>query len=910
MDPWCPSWLARLLGQADSWTLSTTGSWLNISVGGAAQRLTIEAVRGLQPRRGVIWSSVTLPTPEGAVTLGGIRRDVLHSMLAGLAAALDEHDRLRNLKALFSRESAAIASWWGRVGSEWHDLAHRWIPGEVLRQWQANRPGPDLTFLDAYNETELEDFIRSHANATHEAIREWQRDDLPGRVARRNETFVVSERQALADFFNTVEKSPLTDEQVDAVVRFDNRVRVIASAGSGKTSTMVARAAYTLMRRIATADQILMLAFNKEAAKEIGDRVKARVGDAAESVSAETFHAFGMRVIGEATGKKPRLGAGIERDNGIRRLQDIVDTLREDDPQFRRSWDLFRLVFARNLPEPGEEETPTDWDYGRKRAGYRTLNGEVVKSQEERLIANWLFYNGVAYEYERPYPHDTADSRHGQYNPDFYYPGIDAYHEHWAIGADGRAPSSFAGYEEGMKWKKRLHADRGTTLLETSSATVRDGSAFDHLARELTKRGIVLDENPYREIPGEEPLEDHQLVAFVRTFMTHAKSNRLTSEELAARAQRLFGTSARARLFLQFYSAIFQRWQTDLDRAKEIDFEDMINRATDLLEAGHWKSPYTVVMVDEMQDSSNARARLVQALVKQPGVYLYAVGDDWQSINRFAGADLSVMTDFAGWFGEDLTVWLQRTFRSSQSICDVAGTFVTQNPQQIAKKVQSSQPEHHPTIRAITVPSKGKYAAVIADYLTGLDEAQPDDAPRKATVFILGRYKKTATDLDEIRQMSWRNLEVKFSTVHSSKGKESDYVIIPGLVSGGFPSAIEDDPLLSLAMPQGDAFPHAEERRLFYVALTRARRTVLLLTVTKRESPFLLEQVKRGEVKLETASGEDATPIMCPKCKTNRMVQRNGKNGAFYGCSTFPSCRGTTNIATVGTPPTLAKTQP
>jgi DNA helicase-4 len=129
--------------------------------------------------------------------------------------------------------------------------------------------------------------------------------DLPEWAARRNEAFLESEKGELADFFRTVEKSPLTEEQTRATVCFDNRVRVVAAAGSGKTSTMVARAGYAIRRKIAQPTEILALAFNRKAAGELSDRLVSRLGDDGASVASSTFHSFGLRIIGEATGRKP-----------------------------------------------------------------------------------------------------------------------------------------------------------------------------------------------------------------------------------------------------------------------------------------------------------------------------------------------------------------------------------------------------------------------------------------------------------------------------------------------------------------------------------------------------------------------------------------------------------------------------
>jgi len=136
------------------------------------------------------------------------------------------------------------------------------------------------------------------------------------------------------------------------------------------------------------------------------------------------------------------------------------------------------------------------------------------------------------------------------------------------------------------------------------------------------------------------------------------------------------------------------------------------------------------------------------------------------------------------------------------------------------------------------------------------------------------------------------NLDVRCNIMQGAKGKEADYVVLVGMVRRGMPSTIEDDPLLQLAMPAGDSFTDAEERRLFYVALTRTKRSVLLLTVEGQESPFLLELIRDGHLTLESGAGEEIPVVICPKCGVGRTVRKNGRYGEFYSCSTYPECDG------------------
>jgi DNA helicase-4 len=165
---------------------------------------------------------------------------------------------------------------------------------------------------------------------------------------------------------------------------------------------------------------------------------------------------------------------------------------------------------------------------------------------------------------------------------------------------------------------------------------------------------------------------------------------------------------------------------------------------------------------------------------------------------------------------------------------------------------------------------------------------------RKVTVYVLGRYQHQKQLVPDWRDLG-KHLDVRFMTVHSSKGAEADYMIIPDLISGrwGFPSTIQDDPVLRLAMPDPEDFPYAEERRLFYVALTRARRQALLLTITGRESRFLLELIRDSGLVRTNAIGEPLETIICSECSRGIMTQRSGKRGDFLGCSRFPWCKAT-----------------
>ncbi len=373
--------------------------------------------------------------------------------------------------------------------------------------------------------------------------------DVETLIADTNEELMTAELSSRREFFDTIETSSLTDEQARAVVCFDNRVQVIAAAGSGKTSVMVARAAYAVDRGFVRPERILLLAFNKAAADELQERVAARfeaAGIDSSGVRASTFHSFGLDVIGRATGEKPRLASWLDAGEDIRMVLRIVDELRDRSETFRYHWDTYRTLFA-DAPIDLTEGNPDGYDRATKKTGYRTFAGEIVKSHGERLIANFLYLNGVRYVYERPYDVNVADASHSQYHPDFYYPDIDVWHEHWALDRDGKPPAAFEGYAEGMEWKRRLHAQHGTTLVESTWADVIFGDGLGTLQNELTELGLTFDWNPDRPINDEwaKPMKHEDLARLVRTFMTHVKSNSWTGGDLEQRLASGSGTAQR-----------------------------------------------------------------------------------------------------------------------------------------------------------------------------------------------------------------------------------------------------------------------------------------------------------------------------------------------------------------------------
>ena len=768
-----------------------------------------------------------------------------------------------------------------------HRKQQRWIPQEVIDDLIESKPNfsnqrtiERLGLLTLLNEQEVQAIndLNQNLNSMFDAI---------------NQEILYAELTSQKQFLESIESKPLSLEQGTAVITFDNRVLLVAAAGSGKTSVMVARAAYATMKNFIDPSKILLLAFNKAAAEELQERVKNRFESAkidSTGIKASTFHAFGLDVIGRALNERPAVAPWVEKGRDFEEIAEIVKELKNSSDDFKYKWDLYRLIFPpETIKLTGIEHDA--WDSESKEQGFRTFDGKIVRSHGERMIANWLYLHGVSYQYECDYKFKTANALHRQYKPDFYYPEIDVWHEHWALDQNGNPPVDFIGYLEEIKWKRKLHSDNNTKLIETTFGEVVFANGLTGLKQKLTKLGVKLNWDPDRPKAAYTNIEDAEIIRLVRTFMTHVKSNSLTAGEIASR---LIGKwnhlkSDRTDLFLEMYWQIHAEWNNRLNAANAIDFEDMLIQAANMVENEKYIPDYDLILVDEFQDSSSARARLVKSLLKLKGKFVLVVGDDWQSINRFAGADVSLMAKFHDSFGKGPTLHLTRTYRCTQTIADVATKFVTKNPDQIKKDVVADQGgEGNP----IVLIRAGGEQQGVREALQRISEDVKVRGQKNASVYILGRYN---FNRDWVPNEDFPGLKITYRTVHGSKGLEVDYVVLVNLEFGrhGFPSEIEDDPILNLAMSELETFEHAEERRLLYVALTRAKKQVFLVTKQNKDSMFAVELMSDSlldVVTLDSANSENPPVQTCLKCKKGVMVVRTGPYSNFLGCNRFPKC--------------------
>ncbi|KHA53123.1 UvrD/REP helicase [Sulfitobacter geojensis] len=783
--------------------------------------------------------------------------------------------------------------------NEWEPIVNwsEWIPknlaSEIAQEFPPYENGGSLEKPNASQGASiaLDIIASSRLNRCEEALRL--------EFVRHNSSFLISQKEKLIDFFSSVESNPLTDEQMDCCICMDDAVQIVAAAGSGKTSTIVARVGYALKEGLAQPEEILILAFNKSVKVELEARIKERLSDVenVERINVMTFNAFGLEVIGKSTRRKPRLADWVESSRDVQAISDIVEDLRQRDPRFRLDWDMFRTVYGRDIGEWESIKQPRSDATGQ--GSIQTADGKYVKSQEERMICDFLFYHGVQYEYERPYEHDTVTEEYSQYHPDFYYPRIRLYHEHFALNEEEKAPTHFSvDYVSGVQWKRTLHDEKETQLFETTSHGLRNGDDIDRLRLELEQHGEILEFDVSRPSPGQKPIPTKQLASTIRAFQQHVKSNGLSHQDLHNSITKL-ERSHRERLsrFVRLYERVADEWQRRLKSEESVDFDDMLLAAIHHIESGTFKSPYKMVLADEFQDVSQAKLRLLKALKEsaESSLNLCVVGDDWQGINRFAGADITVMTGFEKTFPSATQLTLSKTFRCPQVLCDASSEFIQKNPKQIKKTVESTNNYKTPPLHVFAAETVSSAMDCLERHLKQLFvAAKTGDLDmqngKKVTVMLVGRYHKDKpTSLNAWQRTFGDQLDLSFSTAHASKGLEADYVMLLNVTEGlmGFPSQIVDDPVLQLAMPEPDDFPLAEERRLFYVALTRARRQTRVYTLQDKPSRFVIELAKDGYTEIKN---DTTTLKICPKCGNGTLSQKSGRYGPFEACSAHPEC--------------------
>ncbi|MBC8489675.1 MAG: UvrD-helicase domain-containing protein [Bacteroidetes bacterium] len=723
-------------------------------------------------------------------------------------------------------------------------------------------------------------------NTTIKALEELANFHKNGRslIDKRNIKFVERELNSNKRLFDKIENYSLNKSQREAIVHDEDNNLVIAGAGTGKTTAIVGKAIYLIETEKCKPDDILLLAFTRNAANEIRERIADKIK---VEMNVRTFHSFGLNdVIAPVLKEVPSRAFDTEK-----KLKDYIYKIFKEllnKPSYR---DLIVSYLAYYLkPYRSQESFENEGDYWEylKSNSYQSIMGETLKSLEEIEIANFLFLHNVRYEYEADYKYRTATRYYRQYQPDFYLPDFDIYIEHFAIDRNGNPPNWFSGdYRAGIKWKRKIHKMSNTKLIETYSFEKKEGSLLTNLEGKLLSNGVTLKKRSTEEVirvfQNKRQKDIPLLINLFITFLNLLKSNQYSINKMEEKAKER-EDNVRTEVFLKVFKPIFKKYQLYLKENGKIDFSDMLTKATKFIKEKKYKSPFKYILIDEFQDMSVGRYKLIKSIIDQNKEQkLFCVGDDWQSIYRFTGSDLSIMVDFENHFGFTKRTDLDTSYRFTNKIAEFSSTFIQKNPHQLRKSLKT-HPKNHTEDNAYKIFYKisENDDAPLTEIL---DEIQANS--NHSNVFVIGRYNFNKPQNFDLINSSYPDIKIQYLTAHSSKGLETDVVIIDSVNSGkyGFPTEIIDDPILNLVLTKPDDFPNAEERRLFYVALTRARKKIFLLTEPNKKSNFIVELEK-----------QDGVIKMCSSCKSGYLIKRNGEFGEFYGCSNYPYCKHSENI--------------
>ncbi len=788
-----------------------------------------------------------------------------------------------------------------------------------------------------------------------------------------------------ADLFDSIESTPLTQEQRQACISNAPATLVLAGAGTGKTSTLTGRAAFLMAHGLAKPEEILCLAFAREAALEIDERLQRRLASrwSMQGFTASTFHSLGLRIVREVEGNVPVL---TDLCSDRQRLSAFIH---EQLLQLTaKSADYAGLLFEYFAMI--ESDLALSCEYSERNAYLsrnsarllQTIRGDVVRFPLECLVANALCAMGIEYEYRKHYPHPVFLARRRPYQSVFYLREADVYIDvfDYARPLDEQCAAAVLSRRLAC-----IHQDYGThhiILWEAPEYMLDLWQLVELLNRKLMECGMAArkggddiagSSGRHSQIRNRQARSDMQrtslepLVGSARWFslvdtLATVLSLYLQSKtQLGADARRADLNYAWERRRVANITALVQPlatvYKARLQAHGEIDFDDMISRATQYVASGRFAVPWRDILIDEFQDISVPRFALVAAMLRQrPELRLFCVGDDWQAIYRFAGSEIRYSTQFSKYVHPwAQIVPLSCTFRFNQSLCSLSSRFLMKNPFQNRKQLFAACNDMRPVV---TVARQEDGLAVILSRLqqaparrmhvtqcyghipetlfqsawvvtfmlragirtmnrtvarmgfalpTRLFSAtaaiNPTDSSACATaimqstdgrgrapsspktsVLILARFAHLLPDGDRLNGYAERypDLQISVSTVHASKGLEADYVLILNMGKGvyGFPSGRSSD--LDLVMeqflPQQECFEYADERRLFYVALTRARKHVWLLVPQdhKQWSVFVTELLQENKAAVRCFDGRRATrggwwKVISQAGRTNRV---------------------------------------
>ncbi|OQB25408.1 MAG: Helicase IV [Firmicutes bacterium ADurb.Bin182] len=754
---------------------------------------------------------------------------------------------------------------------------------------------------------------------------------LESDITAHNENYIETALERDKEYFDGLlgDIDPsimLDDEQRRAVVTDDDYCLLVAGAGAGKTTTMAAKVKYLVEKKGVMPEDIIVISYTNKAINELKDRIINRLRIPAKIC---TFHSFAFGIVRRFSSEPPEVNF-----SAYKIVFDILEKCIYDNKQLMRNLVLF-MGYYFDLPEDvfkfdslnQYHIMKASLDYETLKSGLgeyvkkvqsqrskqiKTLTGEYLRSVQEVQIANFLYLNGLDYEYEPVYP-GTLPGSGKKYTPDFYITQGEhsAYLEHYSLTESGYSsiltPKQIAKYKKAIADKRKLHKARCTVLLETWSVYRDRRPLIEHLRELLIQEGFVLKPRDLDEVYKKivETGKDKYIIKLILFMMNFIEQYKTSGYDAGGfEILRKKTDNPRTLLFLDIAEEVYSHYQSALKQQNQIDFSDMINDAHFYLqeiERQQIELPYRYIIIDEFQDIARQRFNLTKKLSEITNAKVVAVGDDWQSIYAFAGSDISLFTRFLELMGSGTELKITHTYRNSQELIDIAGSFIQKNSRQIRKKLISPKRLENPIV-IVPFDDSFKPMTALSKTITEIIGKIAEEYGENSSILLIGRYNFDMYSLfrtgafeqlpgNRVKCVKYPNADLSFMTAHSSKGLGYDNVILINMFEGkfGFPCQIEDDPIIKLVTYEDRSLPFAEERRLFYVALTRTKNRVYIAAPKNKPSRFLVELIKDFKLPHPNDMNTqivDLFSLRCPVCGFPLKYEFNKNYGLhLYICT-------------------------
>lgn len=702
--------------------------------------------------------------------------------------------------------------------------------------------------------------------------------------------------------------SALNDKQREAVISENKRLLVLAGAGSGKTKTLLQKLIYLIEEKGVSPSKILAITFTKNATNEMLDRLIISADSTGEyekqlfdkrktkiekdkerflqqkkykwidGLTVKTFHSFCYSVL--------RNDGVNEFDNKFRI---IGDEKKDEEDELSKHvapetvFEVFHKILIENcenteyllklkryildyIVDKIHLKKDDNNFFSKDGKHFTTLDGTKVRSKSEQFIADWFYRHSIKYEYE-----PELNVKDFSFHPDFFVPEANLYLEHIS---DISYPTKAK--EEQFQKGKLL-------LVKTFDSMTKDSALFNHTLNKVIKNRLPSDYQKstclnYREEFNHYHSDVKDFIKQVIRVTDMIKVENISIDTVLQNA--IKDQHERIRNFYELAIPIVKGFIDYCTNKSYLDFNDLISKSTSLFlhhddVIQKYRNKFEYILVDEFQDVNNLQVELIKLLLTNK-TQLFCVGDDWQSIYGFRGSNVNYIVEFEKHFDNAEIIKLNLNYRSTQNIVGASNEVIKHNKFKVDKDVQASKMSEH----KIVVFSGNNLEENIQFCSEKVNELLKDGINNDEILFLYRRNKMFSPYFNFFKGEGTR---VQGKTIHASKGLEAKVVFIIGLTegNGGFPDIWLEDRIFQIIKKANHDVLMEEERRLFYVAITRAKDKLFLITEKGNESSFLKEipdvftvrtvnQMKSVVEKIETCnkcfSQLEKLWVVCPYC--------------------------------------------